>query len=252
MFEIIICEDNPAHLEAMVTYVKNYLVMEEDLPIRLALATPEAAEVVAYARQTSARQDSLYFIDVRLGEQMSGLDLARKLRRYQPQAKLVFVTAYEEYLPFTMTYHLEALDYILKDDSHKMRDKIIACIQTAYERSLVQAQSFPPFVIRKGAQTQVIRSAAINFFETLPAHRIRLVGPDALVEFYDSFKNIEADYPQFVRCHRSYLANVENIQELDSKERQLTFIDGSAIPFSRERYDQLVEAMANYSNQCPR
>ena len=133
-----------------------------------------------------------------------------------------------------------------------MRDKIIACIQTAYERSLVQAQSFPPFVIRKGAQTQVIRSAAINFFETLPAHRIRLVGPDALVEFYDSLKNIEADYPQFVRCHRSYLANVENIQELDSKERQLTFIDGSAIPFSRERYDQLVEAMANYSNQCPR
>ena len=191
MFEIIICEDNPAHLEAMTTYVKNYLVMEEDLPIRLALSTDESAEVLAYAKQTSTKQDSLYFIDVRLGDQqMNGLDLARKVRRYQPQAKLVFVTAHEEYMPFTMTYHLEALDYILKDNPHKMRDKMIACIKTAYERSLVLSQSLPPFVIQKGAQTQVIRSAAINYFETLPAHRIRLVGPEALVDFYDSLKNI--------------------------------------------------------------
>ncbi|MDK7050237.1 hypothetical protein QP294_04845 [Aerococcus sanguinicola] len=86
MFEIIICEDNPAHLEAMTTYVKNYLVMEEDLPIRLALSTDESAEVLAYAKQTSTKQDSLYFIDVRLGDQqMNGLDLARKVRRYQPR-----------------------------------------------------------------------------------------------------------------------------------------------------------------------
>ena len=45
---------------------------------------------------------------------MSGLELAVKLREYDPRGFIVFITAHDDMMFETFRYRLEALDYIVK------------------------------------------------------------------------------------------------------------------------------------------
>ncbi|AMB99476.1 hypothetical protein AWM75_05465 [Aerococcus urinaehominis] len=246
MFDIIICEDNDFQRDRIQKMVENYLLMA-DIPAKLDMVSQDSYQVLAQAMEKGKDHNCLYFLDIELGDQMNGLELARQLRERQPLCKIAFVTAFENYLPFTMKYHLEAMDYIMKDQADDaMRQQVIACLNSAAERFIESASSFEPFVVAIGTHTRLFASPEINYFETLPAHRIRLVGTSDQIDFYDTLANIEENYPQFIRTHRSYLANIENIKLIDHKEKLVLFQNGDKIPLSRNRVKAVVKALTDY------
>ncbi len=62
----------------------------------------------------------VYFLDIVMPE-MNGLELAKKIRRCQENAYIVFVTAYKEYALDSYDNEIRAYQYIMKD---KMQEKI--------------------------------------------------------------------------------------------------------------------------------
>ncbi|MFR8960479.1 MAG: response regulator, partial [Enterococcus faecalis] len=132
MISIIICEDDWRQRQMLETYVKNYIMMES-LDMELVFSTGNPLEVLEFVKSQS-RIIGLYFLDVDLQHEMSGLTLAAKIRDYDNLGKIVFVTTHGELSYLTFTYKVEALDYIIKDNKEHLQQKICENIQLAHER----------------------------------------------------------------------------------------------------------------------
>ena len=235
MLDIIICEDNSIQLQQMVGYIEKYALIEE-LPVQVKLATINPHEVIQYIQDKSKEDKSFYFIDIELQSNIDGIELACQIRQNDPESKIVFVTAYSEFAPLTFKYHIEALDYIVKSSPEQVQRDIVRTIRTAYDRLFSDHRDEAPrFVIEMGARTKLINTQDINHFETLPPHRVRLVGPNLLIDFYDTLTDIANRHPHFVRVHRSYVANLQNVRTIDRKHWIILFKDGSQIPLARSR-----------------
>ena len=74
MISIIICEDDWRQRQMLETYVKNYIMMES-LDMELVFSTGNPLEVLEFVKSQS-RIIGLYFLDVDLQHEMSGLTLA--------------------------------------------------------------------------------------------------------------------------------------------------------------------------------
>ena len=61
-------------------------------------------------------QYGILFLDIDLGKE-SGIDLARKMRKMNPEAVLIFVTNFSEYAP--EGYEVDAFRYLAKSELEK-------------------------------------------------------------------------------------------------------------------------------------
>lgn len=132
VISVIICEDDWRQRQTIEMYVKNYIMMES-LDMELAFSTGNPLEVIEFVK-SNPKIIGLYFLDVDLQHEMSGLTLAAEIRKYDDLGKIVFVTTHGELSYLTFTYKVEAMDYIIKDNKDDLQRKICENIQLAHER----------------------------------------------------------------------------------------------------------------------
>ncbi|WP_260484812.1 response regulator [Listeria booriae] len=133
MIEVFICEDEDNQRAEIVKYVESYIMIEE-FDMQLALATGDPEELLSYV-QLSGEGMGLYFLDVDLKHaHLDGLSLAQQIREYDPRGFIVFITTHAELSYLTFTYKVEAMDYIIKDDFDKVRNRIFDCLKSVEER----------------------------------------------------------------------------------------------------------------------
>ncbi|XKQ12644.1 response regulator [Enterococcus faecalis] len=172
MISIIICEDDWRQRQMLETYVKNYIMMES-LDMELVFSTGNPLEVLEFVKSQS-RIIGLYFLDVDLQHEMSGLTLAAKIRDYDNLGKIVFVTTHGELSYLTFTYKVEALDYIIKDNKEHLQQKICENIQLAHERiTSERGDTKKLFKFKDGDTIQSVDMTTIIFLNLLP-YRIKL------------------------------------------------------------------------------
>ena len=193
MISIIICEDDWRQRQMLETYVKNYIMMES-LDMELVFSTGNPLEVLEFVKSQS-RIIGLYFLDVDLQHEMSGLTLAAKIRDYDNLGKIVFVTTHGELSYLTFTYKVEALDYIIKDNKEHLQQKICENIQLAHERITSE------------------RGDTKKLFKFKDGDTIRSV-------------DIEEQSNDFYRCHKSYLINRKHISKVIKSERIVEMSNG--------------------------
>ena len=70
----------------------------------------------------------------------------------------------------------------------------------------------------------------IFFFETsVNIHKVILHARDRQIEFSGTIKELAGTLGgDFLRCHRSFLVNKNNIKEIDSKKRIIYFTNGES------------------------
>ena len=60
-------------------------------------------------------------------------------------------------------------------------------------------------------------------------HKVVLHAKDRQIEFSGTMKDLENTLDDsFVRCHRSFIANRNNIKEVDTKNRIIYFVNGES------------------------
>ena len=112
MLKIYICEDMEAERDKMQKVIENIVLME-DLDMELCCVSADPFKILEKVKET---QDvGIYFLDIALGVDMTGLTLAQEIRKYDPRGFIIFVTTHSEMSYMTFIYKLEALDFILKD-----------------------------------------------------------------------------------------------------------------------------------------
>lgn len=226
MLNIFVCEDDTVQRKSIVRIIKNAVLIEE-LDMQLILDTPNPYELLETVK--SSQNTGIYFLDIDLKCDMNGMKLAQQLRLYDPRCFIIFVTSHSELSYMTFQYRVEAMDFVLKDNPAEAKVKIRECLLNALERYTLQTnKTHKVYTIEIGDRRISVDYNDILFFETSSnIHKVILHAKDRQIEFSSTIKELEKILDDtFVRCHRSFLVNKNNIQEIDTKNRIIYFING--------------------------
>ncbi len=226
MLNIFVCEDHDAQRQAVVQMIQNTVLIEE-LDMKLVLDTGDP--YVLLDKVKASQNTGIYFLDIDLGSSMNGMKLAQQIRLSDPRGFIIFITAHSELSFMTFQYRVEAMDFILKDNPAEAKVKIRECLLNAMERYTLQTnKTHKVYTIEVGGRRLSVEYADILFFETSGnIHKIILHAKDRQIEFPGTMKELAGKLnSDFVRCHRSFLANKNNIKEVDAKTRVIYFTNG--------------------------
>lgn len=226
MLKIYICEDIEVQRDRIQQVIENIVLME-DLDMELSCVSEAPHQILKKVKETE--EVGLYFLDIELGADMTGLTLAQEIRKYDPRGFIIFITTHSEMSYMTFIYKLEALDFILKDNPEELGKRVYECILKANQRfASANNKVHANFSVKVNEKVFTVDYDDILFFETSAnVHKIILHCKNRQMEFLGKIKEIEKQVDgRFYRCHRSFLVNRDNIREIDFQKRVIYMVNG--------------------------
>lgn len=228
MLNIFVCEDNAIQRRTIVQTIQNIILMEElDMQLVLNAGDP----YVLLEKVKTSQNTGIYFLDIDLHSDMNGMKLAQQIRLFDPRGFIIFITAHSELSFMTFQYRVEAMDFVLKDNPAEAKVKIRECLLNAMERYTLQTnKTHKVYTAQVGGRKISVDYDDIFFFETSGnIHKVILHAKDRQIEFSGTIKELEGILDDsFIRCHRSFLVNRNNIKEADAKNRIIYFTNGES------------------------
>jgi two-component system response regulator AgrA len=228
----------------------------ENFAMPVVCATTSPDDVLNYLKRNKG-VSGLYFLDLDLGCDMDGIRLAEKIRVYDPWGAIVFITADAEAYKLTFEYKIEAMDYIVKDNSI-IESRICNCLQNANAKfTNKDAALNDRFIVKinrdasdflgsfKPSKDSIISmdSKRIMYFETSAdiKNSIIIYTTDGSLEFRGSLSKIDKqlDKSRFYRCQRNIIVNLENIVAVDSARLTVLFENGMIVDVSPKQIHKL-------------
>ena len=226
MLDIFVCEDNAAQRRTVVNIIQNTVLIEE-LDMQLTLDTGDPYMLLKKIK--TSQNTGIYFLDIDLNSSMNGMKLAQQIRLYDPRGFIIFITAHSELSYMTFQYRVEAMDFVLKDNPAEAKVKLRECLLSAMERHTLQTnKTHKVYNLEIGGRKISVDYEDILFFETSSnIHKVILHAKDRQIEFPSTLKELTGVLDSnFVRCHRAFLVNKNNIKEVDTKNRIIHFANG--------------------------
>lgn len=226
MLNIFVCEDNTAQRQIIVQTIQNTVLIEE---LDMQLVSDAEDPYMLLEKVKTSQNTGIYFLDIDLNSNMNGMKLAQQIRLFDPRGFIIFITAHSELSFMTFQYRVEAMDFILKDNPAETKVKIRECLLNAIERYTLQTNKVHKvYTIQTGGRKISVDYEDIFFFETSSnIHKVVLHAKNRQIEFSGTIKDlINTLDDNFIRCHRSFLVNKNNIKEVDAKKRIIYFPNG--------------------------
>ena len=228
---IILCDDDIMLITHYKQIIKN-LIMINDYDMELVLVTTDPHDVLLYHHKANLT-NCLFFLDIDLGKNLTGIDVAQLLRKENEFAKIVFITSHQELALETLRRQIAPLDYIVKDGKTE-KQQIENILKICNEQTVINHKSnlrHVSFAI--GSRNFKIDLASIYFLETsVTPHKVILYGENMMYEFYGRMNELEKEYPELLRVHRSFLINTNQIRSVDFKTRRIVFPEEYTCDFS--------------------
>lgn len=243
MIKIYICEDNKKQLSNIERIIYNYITIK-NLDMEIELATTMPNEVLSRISD-NCLDKYLFFLDVDLKDEVTGIKLALEIREKIKNATIAFVTTHSELAYVTFMYKVEAIDYILKDDTMHFESRIREVIDVVYQRDLnLSTISDTNYTIKDGDNLYVLDSNRTIYFasSTVP-HKITVVLEDRILDFYGKIKDLPNLSEKFIRCHQSFVVNIDHIVKLDGKSRIVSMSNGDDCLVSIRYLKGLISAL---------
>jgi DNA-binding LytR/AlgR family response regulator len=218
-----------------------------------------AANATAALRLLDEHTIDVVFLDIEMPD-LSGLELARVLRRFASPPAVVFVTAFERHA--VDAFEVKAVDYVLKPIRTDRLDDTMRRIVALIPRAAALEAAGDPALAPSGSVVGGPRSrlAVESAGRTSFVDRVDVVAVEAArdyVRLHTALKSylvripiseLESEWSTvgFVRVHRSYLVAVSHVRELLSEGQGLTVLVGSlTIPVSRTYSRNLRERLVS-------
>lgn len=182
-----------------------------------------------------AAQDppDVIFMDVRLGDQ-SGIDVVERLLPPGSATQVVYVSGFDE--SHTLVYRTPHASYLRKP----LRQEDVS-LALEHVRARRAEESAAPVALRHDHVVDVVRPRDIAYAESDRRHVVvHARGGDLRV--YGKLSELEGELPAwFVRCHQSYLINLDYVARLGAESVRL--VTGVELPVSRRWRPVLREAL---------
>lgn len=227
---IVLLDDSRAHNAQMRQAIEN-ICGDAHIPAEIALEATCFDEVAAYVAGNPPL--TVYFFDIQLEEEKTGVDVCRALRRENVRDRFIFVSAYPHYALDCLNVH--AYDLLLKPvDLNALRQ----CLISVYRD--IQADAPQMLDIQIGSRLIRMPVRDVYYFESqgrnVIAHTSR--GDFSYAAALSGLKEtLAAD--GFVQIHRKYLVNRAHIQEWDTGA-DTVLVHGTPLPLARRMRRELI------------
>ncbi len=235
-YRIAICEDSPADGD----YVN-------ELVCRWARQAGVMADVARFAsseqflfRYAQDKCWDILLLDIEMGG-MDGVSLARRLRKEGDPVQVVFLTGFPDFL--AEGYEVSALHYLMKPIRP---EKLFSVLDRAVG---LLGRAEPTLVLQGAGEALRLKISQIQYVEAF-AHSVTIVTDTEPLSLRIPISQLEQRLPeQFLRCHRSYLVNLQHIAKLS--KTQVTLDSGVSLPLSRSAAGLVHRAFVrHYSGEC--
>ncbi|WP_052356792.1 LytR/AlgR family response regulator transcription factor [[Clostridium] dakarense] len=159
---IFICEDNKEQRKNLKNTIEEILI-NKGIKGKVQLSTNSAYEILDYIRKN--KSNGVYFLDIEIGQDINGIELARRINDIDKNAIIVMVTSHPEMSQLTFKYHIRAVDYIVKDSIEGIYKKVDECLTFIDEEFSKNIES-EYITIENNQCVERIRYDDILFFET--------------------------------------------------------------------------------------
>ena len=179
----------------------------------------------------------IIILDIFLGKHL-GIDVARKLRKIQYKGDIIFLTVSSDYA--VESYDVEASGYLLKPHSFAKLCRVMDHILEKYQVSTYDIYY----------RSKLIR-IPYNQILYVESRNNKCILHDLNGEEHIIYKKLstieeELDDPRFLRCHQSYLVNMNHIQRADD---QFTLFTGDTIMIRKKNAKEIRNHYIQYLKQ---
>jgi two-component system LytT family response regulator len=241
MIKAILIDDEPLARSIVAEYLQHYPTIS---------IVQECGDGFEGVKAIAQHQPDLIFLDVQMPK-INGFEMLELLDN--PPA-VIFTTAFDEYAMKAFETH--AVDYLLKPFSKDRFDKAIKKWMEKYEKheakndaqSLVGTSAPLPeqhnrVVVKTGSKIKIIPILEIQYLEADDDYvKIHTSEGSFLKKKTMGFFEDVLDKTQFVRVHRSYIIQIQQVTRIEpyEKENHLAILkSGAKIPISKSGYPKL-------------
>lgn len=234
MYRIYLCDDDADTLKLTYNILRS---LQKEVVLSLDFMVMEqSARTFLTKVPKLASLYNVYILDIELGPEESGLELARQIREFDSMGHIIFLTTYPNYLPQTFDYYCAPIAYIIKQSIDEISHQLLNTLskidqQVRLNQSQVESQSF--LECKSGSKWHQIPLDQVISLEYIGNHQICVKTVNQIITFYGNMKDLTKNYPSLMRIHQSFLINSHYIQSIDLKERLILMENNISCPIGR-------------------
>jgi two-component system LytT family response regulator len=241
MINVILIDDEPLARSIVREYLQSY----SDLHI-----VDECNDGFEGVKAIAKHHPDLIFLDIQMPK-INGFEM---LELIENAPNVIFTTAFDEYA--IKAFELHAIDYLLKPFSKERFDKALQKWlnqrnqpamaqnpQPLLEAAVRQPEERNRIVVKEGGNIRIIPVHDIHYLEAYDDYVKIFTQKEMLLKKKTmSFYEQSLDASQFVRVHRSYIIQIQQITRIEPLEKDTHIAllkNGSRIPLSKTGYAKL-------------
>ena len=212
MLNFVICDDNQNILDKLSKMLESIFI-EHNIDAEIQGAFTSPSQLLNYIKSDTV---DVLFLDIDLKSKISGIDLATEIRKTNKDVYIIFTSAHLEYI--LIAYKCKTFDFIPKPlTTERIEETILRLMNDI--NSDVKKNSF----IRIDNKNTIINEDNINFIKK-EGMKLVFYTDTRKYETYSSFNKISSELPNnFVRCHKSYIANINKITDVQMSDNTISF-----------------------------
>lgn len=240
MNKVIIIDDEPLAR----SIVKEYLQKHPELDL-----VQECGDGFEGVKAIQQYQPDLVFLDIQMPK-INGFEMLELTE--QPPA-VIFTTAFDEYA--IKAFELHAVDYLLKPFNQERFDKALlkwqeqkTTVHKEITKELLETAALSPvqnsrIVIKDGSKIKIIPVQDVHYLEAADDY-VKVFTKEGYFLKNKTMSHFEKalDPDMFVRSHRSYIINIQQITRIDPYEKDshvAVLRSGIKVPISRSGYGKV-------------
>lgn len=237
MMRTIIIDDEPLARSLLVELLEN----EPDIEV-----VSECGDGFEGLKAIQKYKPDLIFLDVQMPK-ITGFEMLELL---DDPLSVIFTTAYDEYA--LRAFEVSALDYLLKPIYPERLRKALQKLRTNHasvqrtplpEHAPVLPEQTQRIVVKENSNIKILPLPEVYYLESADDY-VKIHTAERYYLKHYTMGNFEQQLPeqQFVRIHRSFIANVQHIHKVDLYEKDqycVVLRNDVRLPVSRNGYARL-------------
>lgn len=234
MLNFVVCDDNTVILNKISKMLESIFI-KHSLDANIVLKSNSANDVISFIKRNKV---DVLLLDINLKGQISGLNIAEELRKTNKSTYIIFTTGHLEYV--MLAYKFKTFDYLPKPITiEKLEETILRLFND------IEYSSHKKYIKIGNNQTIICE----NDIEYIKRDGMKIVFHTNKQDYetYSSFKKIQLNLPQnFVRCHKSFIVNINKISNIETSSNTISFENNSHCLIGPKYKNNFMEVLNNY------
>ena len=235
MLNFVICDDNPNILNKFSIILESIFI-NHNYDAEIGLVTSDVDELLNYVDENKT---DVLILDINLKSDKTGLEVASEVREKHKNTYFIFTTAHLEYA--MIAYKFKTFDYLAKPvTSERLEETIVRLFEDIY--------GLPKRYIKIDNKKTIIDENEVLFIKR-DGMKLVFHTKNRDYESYSSFNKMQNVLPNnFVRAHKSYIVNINNIVNLDPVSNMIYFSDNSTCDIGPKFKKDLIMEVKNHES----